>query len=109
MKFFTVEERKKERKKLLVEELSRIVEVIKEEYDPERVIVFGSMAGKNIHGAPRASPWSPQNHTHLRQGFGGSSAGERNPSKHDTLIAEMVYHALTHSSTAKAVVSCVGG
>jgi len=45
MKFFTVEERKK----LLVEELSRIVEVIKEEYDPERIIVFGSMAGNNIH------------------------------------------------------------
>jgi len=33
----------------LVEELSRIVEVIKEEYDPERIIVFGSMAGNNIH------------------------------------------------------------
>jgi predicted nucleotidyltransferase len=33
----------------LVEELSRIVEVIKEEYDPERIIVFGSMAGSNIH------------------------------------------------------------
>ena len=33
----------------MVEELSRIVEVIKEEYDPERIIVFGSMAGKNIH------------------------------------------------------------
>jgi len=29
--------------------LSRIVEVIKEEYDPERIIVFGSMAGNNIH------------------------------------------------------------
>ena len=51
----------------------------------------------------------PKNHTHLRQGFGGSSAGERNPPKHDRLIAEMVYRALTHSSTAKAVVSCVGG
>jgi len=33
----------------LVEELSRIVEVIKEEYDPERIIVFASMAGNNIH------------------------------------------------------------
>jgi predicted nucleotidyltransferase len=33
----------------LVEELSRIVEVIKEEYDPERIIVFGSMAENNIH------------------------------------------------------------
>jgi hypothetical protein len=45
MKFFTVEERKK----LLVEELSRIIEVIKEEYDPEKIIVFGSMPGNNIH------------------------------------------------------------
>jgi len=56
-----------------------------------------------------------------RQGFGGSSTGERNPPKRDRLIAEMVYRALTHSSTAKAVlarrsalqhagvVSCVGG
>jgi hypothetical protein len=44
-----------------------------------------------------------------RQGFGGSSVGERNPPKHDRLIAEMVYHALTHSSTAKAAVSCVDG
>ena len=33
----------------MVEELSRIVEVIKEEYDPERIIVFGSMAENNIH------------------------------------------------------------
>jgi len=45
---------------------------------------------------------------------GGSPAGARNPPKHDRLIAEMVYRALTHSSTAKAVldtgmVSCVGG
>jgi len=59
--------------------------------------------------SPTGKPVVPQNHTHLRQGFGGSSAGERNPPKHDRLIAEMVYRALTHSSTAKAVVSCVGG
>jgi hypothetical protein len=59
--------------------------------------------------SPTCKPVVPQNHTHLRQGFGGSSAGERNPPKHDRLIAEMVYNALTHSSTAKAVVSCVGG
>jgi len=71
--------------------------------------------------SPTGKPVVPQNHTHLRQGFGGSSTGERNPPKHDRLIAEMVYRALTHSSTAKAVltrrsalqhagmVSCVGG
>src|SRR4030042_721506 len=59
--------------------------------------------------SPTGKPVVPQNHTHLRQGFGGSSAAERNPPKHDGLIAEMVYRALTHSSTAKAVVSCVGG
>ncbi len=71
--------------------------------------------------SPTGKPVVPQNHTHLCQGFGGSSAGERNPPKHDRLIAEMVYRALTHSSTAKAVlarrsmlqhagvVSCVGG
>ena len=65
-------------------------------------------------------PVVPKNHTHLRQGsrlpknlfdeqVGGSSADERNPPKHDRLIAGMVYLALTHSSTAKAVVPCVGG
>jgi hypothetical protein len=59
--------------------------------------------------SPTGKPVVPKNHTHLRQGFGGSSAGERNPPKHDTLIVEMVYRALTHSSTAKAVLSCVGG
>ena len=59
--------------------------------------------------SPTGKPMVPQNHTHLRQGFGGSSAGERNPPKHDRLIAEMVYHSLTHPSTAKAVVSYVGG
>ena len=62
-----------------------------------------------IEWSPTGKPVVPQNHTHLRQGFGGSSAGERNPPKHDRLIAKMVYHALTHSSTAKAVISCVGG
>jgi hypothetical protein len=34
---------------------------------------------------------------------GGSSTWERNPPKHDTLIVEMVYRPLTHSSRAKAV------
>ena len=43
-----------------------------------------------------------QTPTHLRQGFGGSSAGERNPPKHSRLIAAMKSCALTHSSTSKA-------
>jgi hypothetical protein len=30
----------------------------------------------------------PKNHTHLRQGFWGSSAGKRNPLKHDRSITE---------------------
>jgi len=71
--------------------------------------------------SPTGKPVVPQNHTHQRQGFGRSPAGERNPPKHNRLIAEMVYRTLTHSSTAKAmlarqsvlqdasVVSCVGG
>jgi predicted nucleotidyltransferase len=45
MKLFTLEERQK----LLNDELSRIVQIIKREYDPERIILFGSMAGKRIH------------------------------------------------------------
>ena len=32
----------------------------------------------------------PKNHTHLRQGFGGSSASERNPPKHGRSVAERV-------------------
>jgi hypothetical protein len=71
---------------------------------------------------PAGKPVVPKNHTHRHQpsfarrsgllegrGFGGSSTGERNPPKYDRLIAEMAYHAVTHFSTAKAVVSCVGG
>ena len=38
------------------------------------------------HGLARGS----KNYTHLRQGFGGSSAGERNPPKHVRSIAEKV-------------------
>ena len=38
--------------------------------------------------SPTGKPVVPQNHTHLRQGFCGSSADERNPPKHDRLIAE---------------------
>ena len=45
MKLFTLEERQK----LLNDELRRIVQIIKNEYDPERIILFGSMAGKRIH------------------------------------------------------------
>jgi uncharacterized protein len=44
MKLFTLEEREK----LLNDELRRIVEVIKREYDPEKIILFGSMAIKNV-------------------------------------------------------------
>lgn len=45
MKIFTIEQRKK----LLEEELSRIVEVLKRDYDPEKVILFGSMAEGDIY------------------------------------------------------------
>jgi predicted nucleotidyltransferase len=45
MKLFTL----KEREKLLSDELSRIIEVIKREYDPERIILFGSMAVNKVH------------------------------------------------------------
>ena len=44
MKLFTLEEREN----LLNDELRRIVEVIKREYDPEKIILFGSMAVKNV-------------------------------------------------------------
>ncbi|MFB3885556.1 MAG: nucleotidyltransferase domain-containing protein [Thermodesulfobacteriota bacterium] len=45
MKLSTLEEREK----LLSDELKRIVEVIKREYDPEKIILFGSIAAKKIH------------------------------------------------------------
>lgn len=45
MKLFTLEERKK----LLNDELRRVIDVIKKEYDPERIILFGSMALKKVH------------------------------------------------------------
>jgi predicted nucleotidyltransferase len=45
VKIFTIEQRKK----LLEEELSRIVEVLKRDYEPEKVILFGSMAEGNMH------------------------------------------------------------
>jgi hypothetical protein len=37
MQLFTVDQRKK----LLEEELSRIVEVLRRDYEPERIILFG--------------------------------------------------------------------
>ena len=40
--------------------------------------------------SPTGKPMVPKNHTHLRQGFGGSSAGERNPPKHGRSVAERV-------------------
>jgi hypothetical protein len=54
-----------------------------------------------MHGAPRASPWSLKTvptyalgrcsaSARNRQGFGGSSAGERNPPKHGRSIAGRV-------------------
>lgn len=45
MKLFTITKRKK----LLEEELNRIVEVIKRDYAPEKIILFGSLADGNIH------------------------------------------------------------
>jgi predicted nucleotidyltransferase len=45
MRLFTLEAREK----LLNDELRRIVEVIKRQYDPERIILFGSMAVRKVH------------------------------------------------------------
>lgn len=45
MKLFTITERKK----LLEEELNRIVEVIRRDYEPEKIILFGSLVDGNIH------------------------------------------------------------
>ena len=45
MKLFTITERKR----LLEEELNRIVEVIKRDYEPEKIILFGSLADGNVH------------------------------------------------------------
>ena len=45
MKLVTVEEREKS----LKDELNRIVEIIKNEYDPERIILFGSLAEGKMH------------------------------------------------------------
>lgn len=45
MKLFTVEERENS----LREELDRIIEVIRTEYRPEKVILFGSLADGTLH------------------------------------------------------------
>ena len=45
MKLFTIEERKKS----LQDELVRIIGVIKTEYRPEKIILFGSLAGGEMH------------------------------------------------------------
>ena len=58
---------------------------------------------------PHGQARGPKKHTHLRRGFGGSSAAVRNPPKHSRFIVAIVNSRVTHSSTAKAVVSCVGG
>ncbi|MBS3947473.1 MAG: nucleotidyltransferase domain-containing protein [Dethiobacter sp.] len=42
---FTVDQRKK----LLEEELSRIIEILCRDYEPEKIILFGSMADGDIH------------------------------------------------------------
>jgi uncharacterized protein len=45
MKLFTPEEREK----LLQEELDRVLKIIKEEYDPEKIILFGSLVTREVH------------------------------------------------------------
>jgi len=45
MKLFTIEQRKK----LLEEELSRVMELLKRDYEPERIILFGSLAEGDMH------------------------------------------------------------
>lgn len=45
MKLFTVEQRKI----LLEEELLRVIEVLKRNYEPEKVILFGSLADGDMH------------------------------------------------------------
>jgi len=45
MKLFTVEQRKK----LLEEELRRIMEILQRDYKPERIILFGSLAEGDTH------------------------------------------------------------
>ncbi len=37
------------RKKLLEDELKRILEILKEKYTPEKIVLFGSLANKELH------------------------------------------------------------
>lgn len=39
----------RDREKILKDELKRIVEIIKDKYSPEKIILFGSMAKGEIH------------------------------------------------------------
>jgi len=45
MRLMTIDERKE----FLREELNRIVKVLKEAYDPEKIILFGSLAEDKVH------------------------------------------------------------
>lgn len=45
MKLVTIQEREKS----LKDELERIVEVIKNEYAPEKIVLFGSLAAEHVH------------------------------------------------------------
>ncbi len=45
MKLFTLEERRQS----LQDELQRIIEVIKTEYRPEKIVLFGSLAAGDVH------------------------------------------------------------
>jgi len=45
VKIFTIEERER----ALKDELERIVEIIREEYKPEKIILFGSLAEGKVH------------------------------------------------------------
>ena len=45
MKLFTMEQRKK----LLEEELSRVIEILRRDLDVEKIILFGSVADGDIH------------------------------------------------------------
>jgi predicted nucleotidyltransferase len=38
-----------ERESLLQEELDRVLKIIKEDYDPEKIILFGSLVTKEVH------------------------------------------------------------
>jgi hypothetical protein len=45
MKLVTIQEREKS----LKDEFERIVEVIKNEYAPEKIVLFGSLAADHVH------------------------------------------------------------